>query len=585
MEKKTAKKINTGQTLAEAGVLFLLMLGMLVYFLGLHRADFTVPMSYGAPNTGEMLTRAKLICTSGWDDAVSGLNAPFSATLMEQPGFLMQLLDAVFLKLLYLLTGNVSVALNLQIIFCFFAMAFTSFYAMKKLKFSGFSSILGSMTFSASTYIFMMTLTEYGMMNCYFVPLAVLVALWIFEDAEFFKFDKSFLHNKKNIAALVMVLLMCFNGAGYYSFFAGILILVAGFSALIKGKGKEKLLSAVILSGIIFIFGLLLSIPYFMGDSGYAAGSAVAAAEIYGIKLIQMFFPLNDLGIGIIGDAVNGYHKYTIVSNHLTISVFLGIVGIIGFVILMFVLLTTVIRKHKNERFGLLAEMVLVMLLVCQAGGIGALFTGILGDGLTDYSKGIIFIIYVSILAFFMGFECLLAKMKHKLPVMALCLLIVGGSILIQAPLQFAGFYGEPQSRYDAEKTFVSDMQENLGTGSYVYEPTVIGKYNPVGGNIREYNNRSIGFFLCDGLSWNIDVLWGYDADGWRNHLQRLTCAEMIQELKNAGYKAVFIDRTNYATEWFLENELTELENELMSITGNEFVVNDEKTLEYILIQ
>ncbi len=583
-QRKT--KTDIKRTLIEAGILLVLVLGVLVYFLGLHRADLSVPMNYGKANTGDMLTRTKLICMSGWNETVTELGAPFGATLTKQPGFLMQLLDAGFLRLLYILTGNVAVALNLQIIVCFFAMAFTSFYAMKKLRFGSFGSILGSLTFATSTYIFMMALTEYGMMNCYFVPLALLVALWLFEDGKFFKLDRSFFHYRKNIAAIVITVLMCFNGGGYYSFFAGLIILTAGFSATLKGKGKEKLFAGLILSGMMLVLGLLLNIPSLLGqESFYAGGSAVAAAEINGLKLIQMFLPLNNLGIDFLGRVINSYYKYTIVRNSLNSSSFLGIVGIIGFVILVLALLLYFVKKHKNERFVVLAEMNLVLLLVCQTGGIGALLTGIFNGGLTDYAKGVIFIIYISILAFFMGLEWLLGKVRHKLPVAALGCAVIAGSILIQLPAQFGGFYGDLRQQYDTEAAFVKEMEARLEDGAKVYEPTVTGRYNPVAASKWEYNNRSVGFYLSDCLCWNTDVEWSYDAQGWRGHLQGMSYEEMVHELVEAGFTAIFIDRSNYDSQWYLMNELEELEDELVRITGNQFCVSANGKLEFIRLQ
>lgn len=582
-QKNDANKYHK-RILVEVCILFAFLFVVLMYLIGLHKADLTVPMNFSRGGTGELFTRAKLICTGSWTDNIVELGAPFNTSLITQPGFLAQLIDAVFLKLLYVITGNVAVALNLQMILSFFIMAFSSFAVMKKLKMSSFSCILGSLTFAASTYVFMMAMTEYGMMSCYFVPLAVLLGIWIYENENFFKPGPGFFHNRKNYLAMGLVILMCFNGAGYYAFFSGVILLTAGISGALKGQGKKCLFKSLILVGIMLAVNILLNIPYLTGGGTfYPYASPVATAEIKGLKLIQMFLPVNNLGIGFLGTVINSYYKYTIVRNSLNISSFLGIVGIIGFAVLIAALVTGIVKKKKNSRYMFIAEAVLVLMLVCETGGIGALITGIFNGGLTDYAKGIIFIIYLSIISFFMAFEWLVRKSKYPAVIAGIVCLITGGSVLIQQPAQFSGFYGDIKEQYMQEEAFVAGMETELGENSRVYQPAVVGKYTPVGGIIWEYNNRSTGFFLSNKLCWNIDVQAGYDPDGWRNHLKHLPVDQLVEELRNAGFTAIFIDKSNYVTTNYRQASLTELyelENQLKEITGNEFVVGG--NLEYI---
>lgn len=582
-QKNDANKYHK-RILIEVCILFAFLFVVLMYLIGLHKADLTVPMNFSRGGTGELLTRAKLICTNSWTGDIAELGTPFNTSLITQPGFLSQLIDAVFLKLLYLITGNVAVALNLQMILSFFLMAFASFAVMKKLKMSSFSCILGSLTFATSTYVFMMAMTEYGMMGCYFVPLAVLLGIWIYEDESFFKLGSGFFRNRKNYLAMGLVILMCLNGAGYYAFFSGVILLTAGISGALKGQGRKCLFKSLVLVGIMLAVNVLLNIPYRTGQGTfYPYTSPVATAEIKGLKIIQMFLPVNNLGIGFLGTVINSYYKYTIVRNSLNISSFLGIVGIIGFAVLVATLFTGIIKKKKNSRYMFLAEAVLVLMLVCETGGIGALITGIFNGGLTDYAKGIIFIIYLSIIGFFMAFEWLGQKSKYPAVTAGIACLVTGVSILIQQPAQFSGFYGDIKGQYIQEEAFVAGMETELGENSKVYQPGVIGKYTPVGGSIWEYNNRSTGFFLSNNLCWNIDVRTGFDADGWRNHLKYLSVPELVEELRHAGFTAIFIDRSNYVTTNYLQASLTELyelENQLREITGNEFVVGG--NLEYI---
>lgn len=582
-QKNDAKKYHK-RILIEVCILFAFLFAVLMYLIGLHKADLTVPMNFSRGGTGELLTRAKLICTNSWTGDIVELGTPFNTSLITQPGFLSQLIDAVFLKLLYIITGNVAVALNLQMILSFFLMALISFVVMKKLKMGSFSCILGSVTFATSTYVFSMAMTEFGMMGCYFVPVAVLFGIRIYEDESFFRLDSGFFDNKRNFLVIGLVILMCFNGAGYYAFFSGVILLTAGISGALKGQGRKCLFKSFILVGIMLVVTLLFNIPYWTGTGTfYPYQSPAATAEIKGLKFIQMFLPVNNLGIGFLGTVINSYYKYTIVRNSLNISSFLGIVGIIGFVILVITLLAGIVKKKKNSRYMFLAEAVLMLLLVCETGGLGAVITGIFNGGLTDYAKGVIFIIYLSIIGFFMAFERLVQKSKYPVVIAGIVCLVTGGSILIQQPAQFSGFYGDINSQYIQEEAFVADMEADIGRSSKVYQPAVIGKYTPVGGIIWEYNNRSTGFFLSKNLCWNIDVKSSFDADGWRNHLKYLSVVQLVEELRNAGFSAVFIDRSNYITTNYPEaglKELEELENELKNITGNEFIAGG--NLEYI---
>lgn len=577
-EKKQAKK----RIIIEVSILLVLMLLALAYLIGIHKADLTVPMNYTQQNTGDMLAYAKNICCYNWSNDIVEMGAPFNSNVLRQPGFFAQLIDAVLLKLIYTVTGNVAVALNLYMLLCFLLTALSSFWIMKKLRMSSFSSILGSVVFSTSTYIFMMGMTEFGMMGCYFIPVAIYFGIRIYEDEEFFQLDDSFFDNKKNFGIIGMVVLMCFNGAGYYAFFAGVVFIVAGISAAMKGFGKNRIFKALILSAIMLLVSLVFTIPYWMGTGRfYEYGTTVATAEIKGLKLIQMFLPLNDLGVGIFGRVINSYYKYTIVENNLVISSFLGIVGAIGFVVLMLALLTALVKKKKAGRLIFASEAVLILMLVSETGGIGALITCIFNGGLTDYAKGIIFIIYFAVLAFFIGFEWLVKRVG--LLAVSSAVILIAVSILIQQPAHFSGFYGNAGEVYNQEKQFVNGMELELGRSAKIYQPSVVGTYNPVGGAIWEYNNRSIGYYLSNNLCWSIDVRTGKEAEGWRGHLNTLSVDDLVLELRTAGFEAIFIDRSNYETANYTYAFLTELdvlENELRRVIGGEFVRSG--NLEYI---
>lgn len=584
MADKLQAKNDKKRIMIEISILLAVMLFFLVYLIGIHKTDLTVPMNYFAGNSGDMLTRAKNLCVNNWASDTVELGVPFNSNLISQPGFFAQLIDVLILKAFYSITGNVAVALNLQMLLSFFLMAFSSYYVMKKLKMSSFSCIMGSVVFSTSTYVFMMGMTEFGMMGCYFIPIAVWYGIRIYEDEDFFRLDNQFFDNKKNWGIIAMVILMCFNGANYYAFFAICVFITAGASATLKGLGKKRLFKGLLLGGIMLIVALVFCIPYWMGGgSFYPYGSAVAGAEVNGLKLIQMFLPLNNLGIGFLGTVINSYYKYTIIENNLVISSFLGIVGAVGFVILMFTLLTAFINRKKTGRLVFAAEAVLVLMLLCETGGVGAIITGVIQGGLTDYAKGIIYIIYFAILAFFIGLEWMIRHFRFPVVVIVSAGVLTVGSIILQQPAQFSGFYGDIKGSFNQEKEFISSMEAEIGRGAMVYQPSVIGRYNPVGGAIWQYNNRSIGYFLDNNMCWSIDVKTGLKSDAWRKHLDTLSVDDLVLELRAAGFSAIFIDKSNYQTANYTNAFLAELdvlENELRRVTGEEFAVSG--NLEYI---
>ncbi len=587
------------KNLIQMGTMFALLTAALVYFLGLHNMDLTVPMNYIKPNTGELLTRAKWICTTGWGGVCESLGAPFGASLLDVPGIFLQLIETGVLKGLYAITGSVAVALNVQIIVNFYVLALVSFIVMKQLGFKGYSCVAGSLTFALSTYVFMATMNSLGMYACYSVPLAVLVAMWVYGDEEFFRLKKGFFKNKKNIAALVIILLASGSGMGYYGFMTGCIILTAGVSATLKGKGREHIKTGLVLTGGLLILGIIGSLPNLIGGSVFhESGSAVAEADFGGLKLIQLFLPMNFNTIDIIGVILGVYYKYACVFNE-GIASFLGIVGIIGFVVLILTLFAGVFQIKKDHRLSVLAESNMVLLLVCQTGGLGSLLVWLMGGGLTEWHRGSIFIVYMAVLAFCICAEWLLERCRawRKNIVAVVFTVLVGFGIINQFPqfpLSYAGFYGEQRAAYEAEKTFIKELEGMLPDNAMIYQPSLTGMYNPTELNGKRdasmdvswvYNNRSVGYYHSDKLLWNIDAYQGYEADEFRAKANECDMAQLVELLREQGFEGIFIDRSNYEGQDYLLGERNYIEMELERITGNSFVVSANGVLEYISLR
>lgn len=135
--------------------------------------------------------------------------------------------------------------------------AISSFFVFRQLKISKFMSIFGSLTFSFIPFVYMRNIEHTSLASVYFIPLSILLCIWLYENNDLLiptKNLKDFIKNKKNIIAIIFIILISNNGIAYYPFFTCFLIIITCISKLLKTKNIKLAIPFIISIALVIVY-------------------------------------------------------------------------------------------------------------------------------------------------------------------------------------------------------------------------------------------------------------------------------------------------------------------------------------------
>ena len=113
----------------------------------------------------------------------------------------------------------------------FYLIGLITYFVLRCLKLREWISIGGALTFAFLPFIFFRNIEHLVLSSYYFIPLLILLCLWIYEDKNFLVLNKSFFSYKKNILAIIFTALIANSGIVYWHFRFGVcdVDLISGF--------------------------------------------------------------------------------------------------------------------------------------------------------------------------------------------------------------------------------------------------------------------------------------------------------------------------------------------------------------------
>ena len=544
-------------------------------FQGFARYGIFIPFNYGGGDDFSSLVTAKLLKESGWFWFNDRIGAPFGTNQFDFTANLLLNFDLIFAKIISLFVWDPIAANNIRYLLIFPMCAVSAFCVFRTLKIGRVISAFGSVIFSFTPYIFFRGTGHFSLSACYFIPLSVLLCIWalqISEDDGYLKVDRTFFKNRKNILTIIFALLIANNGIGYYAFFTCFFLCVVALCNLINtGKLKSVLtpLKTIVTIGVFMFIAIVPSFVYnaINGKNLTAVIRSMGEAETYGLKISQLFIPLNSLGIGFVQKIIDTYNGNMLLINENKGS-YLGIFGIIGF-LLSFLFLF--LRKDKNNDGKILhalSVMNLCAVLFATVGGFSSLFAFVV-QMIRGYNRISIFISFISILFLCMVLqkmldsETLFKKEKVRkaciigsVAVMTLCV----AELLPRFGSQDVEFEYN-KSQYNSDKTFVENIEETLGEDAmvfqYPYQQTP--EAGPVN-NMMDYH-LYVGYINSDTLRWSYGGTRGRETDMWLDYVFALAPKEQLDTVCRAGFTGIYIDARAYTpenltvlTDFFTEN-------------------------------
>lgn len=257
--------------------------------------------------------------------------------------------------------------------------AYVAYFVLRQLRIKEWLSTGGALVYAFLPFIFIRGIGHIVLSCYYFVPLAVLMCIWLYEDERFMLPGKGFFKYKRNYAGFIMAFLIASEGIGYWQIFACFFLMVAMLTALLRTKdwnylkrGCISILSVIVCVVISIIPEIFYRIVH--GGTGLEGRiRSIADSETYCLKIIQLLLPVNGHGIRPLEKLIYAYNEYVPCVNE-NWTAYIGIVGAAGFLFLLVWLFT----RRKNEstltkRLTVLADLNICGILLATMGGFGSI--------------------------------------------------------------------------------------------------------------------------------------------------------------------------------------------------------------------
>ena len=545
----------------------------LCWVMHLWSADFRVPFTYGgaAPFGGDeeyVGTMIKGTIDNGWCISNHFIGMPTGLYSYDFP--LGWNLDMSIMKMISFIFPNWALTMNIYFLLCFPLTVITALFVFRKIHISPLPAIVGSLLFAFIPYHFLRGEGHIAYSAYFLIPLIVLVMFWVFEDdflLDQFKKTSSGpllrVLNRRNIFSIIICIAVA-CAAIYYAFFSCFLLLVAGVCAAITKRRWTHLLNSLVLVGVIFLWVLAQNIPTFIYQHANGTNFEVVRrvpqeSEAMGLKIIQLLLPINGHRIPIFAHFADKYLRTAPLVNE-NMCAALGIIGSIGFIILIIWLFYRLLRRDSTshhetlKRLNQISALNLAAVLLGTIGGFGAVFAFLISPEIRGWNRISVFIAFFAITTIVLLIDFLVQRYsfskvrKYIIWVCIVAILLFG----IYDQTSATGTWSSVPDYKNIKEEFISDQHfiENIETRfpddtmifqlPYMYYP----EHGPLN-NMLDYDP-----FKAYLHSKNIHWSWGTMRDRYGDYWQRFIVSkpidEMIRALSFAGFDGIYVDSYGY---------------------------------------
>jgi phosphoglycerol transferase len=522
-----------------------------VTMLKLWDADLRVPFGdYGDVNLYAMAVKA-VVDHGGWI-TIPELAAPGRLDLCDFP-YALDWGHFVPLRVLALFTSNWAVVFNLYFLLGFPLITISAFAVFRHLGVPAIPSIAGSVLYSFLP-VRMLRAEGHLPLNTFFqVPLAVLVMLWVCAEAPpligrrgdgGWRLDG----DRRTLASVGICLLVASTGI-YYAFFAAVLLVIAGSWASAEHRTWRHAAAGTALAGLVGAGSVAGLLPVFLYRSRHGVNPDVARripeeAELYGMKLAQLLLPVRGHRLAVLSRLTDHYNAVSPVRSDDGSA--LGFVGSLGFLAL---LLYVARRPRPGERYGevlrALAVLNLAAILLATMGGFGALFAWLVSPQIRAYSRMVVFVGFLSLLAFFLLLDRGSARWPWIARVAPVVLLAAG--LLDQASRQAVRPYRSIKAAFASDGDLIQHIEERAPRGAMVYELPFVTF--PEGSGVEQIGGYDLlrPYLHSRSLRWTFPAMRERYEDHWTRRIAEEEPSRMVADLAAADFEGILIDQPGYA--------------------------------------
>lgn len=375
------KTINI-KTLAAYCIALSSCLIFLILVMELWHADLRVPFLYSGDGRLNGIC-VKGIIDNGWFLCNKCVGMPTGLYLQDFP--FPNNLDCSLIKLISYFTKNYGLTINIFYLLTFPLTTLTSMLVFRQCNISYSSSIFGSLIYTFVPYHFLRGEAHLSLSTYYLVPLVIMMILWVYEDniIIFERDGKLNVFNSKFFISIFICVLMG-SSSIYYTFFSCYFLMVSGMLLFLSRRNIWSLFVPMFFVGLMTIFTIINYLPIILYQLNMGSNLAVTArspdaAEIYGLKMIQLFLPVGGHRIPFFSYVASKYASTTPLFNENSMAS-LGIIGSVGCIFLLFwIFYRTIANNTKSfkleQKFNALSVLNLSAFLLGTIGGFGSIFS------------------------------------------------------------------------------------------------------------------------------------------------------------------------------------------------------------------
>lgn len=519
-----------------------LTLLILCFALKLWRADLRVPLHYN----GDALLHAmfiKGVSTNGWYWQNPSLGAPDGLKMYDFPA--VDNSAAVVFWFISLFTANAILILNIFYLLTFPLVAVSSLYVFRQFNLPYAPSLFSALLFTFLPYHFMRGESHLFLSAYYFVPLVVLVLLWLTREEPFR------LRGFKFVLSIVICVAVGSSGI-YYPFFSCFLLLVAGAAGSLN-QGRLRPLGVAALLVLITFAVLAINLSpslvyiYRQGDAGITH-RYLDGPEIYGLKIVQLLLPVSGHRIEFLNRLKRTYNEGTDVTE--SDAAALGFVGSVGFLVLIGQLLY---RRRLVENGRLVNDLSILNIfavLLGTVGGVGSLFAVFVSAGIRSYNRVSVFIAFFSLFAIAIGLDQIYrryvktSRARAVFHVLLGCVLLAG--VYDQTTRAFVPEYASIKTEFLSDREFMKDVEASVPSGAMIFQlPYIPFPEHPRVNRMVDYDHLR-GYLHSQNLHWSYGAMKNRDTDLWQQRVGALPVEELARVLSFSGFSGIYLDRNGY---------------------------------------
>ncbi|MGD9702722.1 MAG: hypothetical protein AB7Q42_04850 [Acidimicrobiia bacterium] len=423
---------------------------------------------------------------------------------------------------------------------------------------------------SAVIYTFlpyhMIRRTPHVLLSSYaMVPIAVLVALAVMSADPPIVADRAgWWPGFRRGARTWWVLAACVGLAStgsYYAVFGAYLIVAGGAAAALARRSTRSLWSAGFAAAVIAAVTVVNTAPSILywrrhGDNRLVAHRLVQETEIYGLRIQQLFMPRlqhRNTRLAELADRAWGGPVRSEPGQQLGVIAACGLAALLVIAGVAIVTRAEVAEGSRRQTLQHLGFLTVVSLLTATLSGLSYLLALLGLKQIRGWNRMSVVIGFLAIVAVAFGVEAVIEWVRRRRGAQVARVALAVGLVGLlgvawydqTAPVDTA-VRGGVREAWESDATFFGEMADDLPTGAAVFEfPAMTFPEGGAIGRIGLYDGAR-GYLHAPSLRWGFGGMLGR-VPTWSPELETEAPELTVATLRDAGFRAVFVDRFGYA--------------------------------------